>query len=246
MVRKIRLDDLLVKKKLAKSTLDARKLIYSKKIKLKNYNSSYLFEHTVVPLDVEVSQVEEDRYVSRGGYKLEGFVRDINYSVKGKSCLDIGASTGGFTDLLLQHGAREVICLDSGRDQINYSILQHPKVKSFEGVNARFPFEIPISPVDLAVVDVSFISTKRILSNIKRHLNRDSDLIILIKPQFEAKKHQVKIGGLVKDAKIHVNVLDNLITSYRNSGFQLHELRRSKVKGRKGNQEFFCLVKMVE
>ena len=163
------------------------------------------------PLDIEVDQVKEDRYVSRGGYKLEGFVRDINYSVKGKSCLDIGASTGGFTDLLLQHGAREVICLDSGRDQINYSILQHPKVKSFEGVNARFPFEIPISPVDLAVVDVSFISTKRILSNIKRHLNRDSDLIILIKPQFEAKKHQVKIGGLVKDAKIHVNVLDNCL-----------------------------------
>ena len=245
MTKKIRLDDFLIQNKFAISKDKAKKLIYSKSFKIDNFNSKNLLEHTMVPVDSKIIN-NQNKYVSRGGDKLEGFIKDIKFDVQDKVCLDVGASTGGFTDFLIQHGAKRVICIDAGKNQIHPSISQNPKVDSFEGINARYNFKIPDIDLQLVVIDVSFISVTKILPNIRKYINENTDIILLLKPQFEAKKIQVEKGGIVKNPKIHAKTLNRLLKSFIELNFKTYNLKKSCLIGAKGNQEFFVLIKMID
>ena len=246
MTKKIRLDDLLIKNKLALSREQAKKIIFSKSFKIDNFNSKILMSHTIVPEDSKIIKNTLNKYVSRGGIKLEGFIKDLDLNIKGKICLDIGASTGGFTDFLIQNQAKKIICIDVGKNQMHPSISQNPKVESFEGVNARYNFEIPKIDIQLVVVDVSFISVLKILPILRNYINKNTDVILLLKPQFEAKKIQVDKGGLVKNPKIHAEILNRLLKSFSKLNFKTFNLRKSHLVGAKGNQEFFVLIKMID
>lgn len=185
------------------------------------------------------------RYVSQGGRKLERALRAFHLDVTDKVCLDIGASTGGFTDCLLQHGARKVYAVDVGKGQLDWKLRQDSRVVVLEEINARYLKLAQIGElVDLVTVDVSFISLKLVLPPLRAIVKPGGDLITLVKPQFEAGREHVKRGGVVKDPDIHRRVLEGL------SRFMTDELRLSVVnatyspiKGPAGNIEFFLYVK---
>jgi 23S rRNA (cytidine1920-2'-O)/16S rRNA (cytidine1409-2'-O)-methyltransferase len=246
MVKKIRLDDFLINSKLALSRDQAKKIIFSKSFKIDNFNSKTLMGHTMVPANSKIIKNTPNKYVSRGGIKLEGFIQDIGLNVTGKVCLDIGASTGGFTDFLIQNRAKKIICIDVGKNQIHPSISDNPKVESFEGINARYNFETPKIEFQLVVVDVSFISVLKILPILIKHINKNTDVILLLKPQFEAKRIQVDKGGVIKNPKIHSEILNKLLKSFIKLNFKTYNLKKSHLVGAKGNQEFFVLIKMID
>mgnify|MGYP001244892883 FL=1 len=197
-MKKIRLDKLLFEKKLVKNIKEASNLIYEKKIRIPNYNSKLLFEHTMINKDTEI-KILDKKFVSRGGDKLDNFLIQKNIIIKEKICLDVGASTGGFTDALLQRGAKKVYCVDVGKSQLHSKISKNKRVEYYENINAKYNFSLDSNKVDIVVVDVSFISVNKIIPQLKIFLSKNSYLIILIKPQFEAKKDEVEIGGVIKN-----------------------------------------------
>ena len=180
-------------------------------------------------------------YVSRGGLKLEHALDEFGLDVAGVTALDVGASTGGFTDCLLQRGARRVYAVDVGRGQLSYKLSQDPRVVSTEKLNARYPFELP-KPVDLVVVDVSFISLTLVLPSALEHLLPGNCLVALVKPQFEAPREMVGRGGVVRDPKTHAAVLSKVINWSVSQGLRVRNLCRSPILGDAGNQEFFLLL----
>jgi 23S rRNA (cytidine1920-2'-O)/16S rRNA (cytidine1409-2'-O)-methyltransferase len=179
------------------------------------------------------------RYASRGGLKLEAALREFNIDPAGKNCLDVGASTGGFTDCLLQHGAASVWAIDVGHNQLAWRLRQDPRVVVREGVNARNlnPAEFPFR-FDIATVDVSFISLTKILPAVRLCVTDDADCIALIKPQFEVGKGEVGKGGIVLDLKQHRRVLDEISLAALTIGFRPIGLMESPILGQKGNREF--------
>tara|TARA_B100001996_G_C18568613_1_gene557493 strand:- start:263 stop:997 length:735 start_codon:yes stop_codon:yes gene_type:complete len=244
MVKRIRLDQLMINKGLVKSNKEAEVVLNSKKIRVKNFDSNNLFSHTLVKINSELI-IDESKFVSRGGEKLNNFFDDVDIDFSFKTCLDIGASTGGFTDVLLKKGASSVYCIDSGINQIHPSLLRNPKVFSYEKLNARHDIKLPIEKVDLIVMDVSFISTLKIVPNLIKFMKPESNIIVLVKPQFEAKKNQVEQGGIISNPYVHAEVLNNLLIGYRKLGLSFFEIKKSRVLGRKGNQEFFCVLKIL-
>jgi 23S rRNA (cytidine1920-2'-O)/16S rRNA (cytidine1409-2'-O)-methyltransferase len=180
-------------------------------------------------------------YVSRGGLKLEHALDEFGLDVSGVTVLDVGASTGGFTDCLIQRGVRRVYAVDVGRGQLSYKLRQDPRVVSTEKLNARYPFELP-EPVDLVVVDVSFISLALVLPTALEHLLPRKYLAALVKPQFEAPRDMVGRGGIVRDPKTHAAVLSKVINWSVSQGLRVRNLCRSPILGDAGNQEFFLLL----
>jgi 23S rRNA (cytidine1920-2'-O)/16S rRNA (cytidine1409-2'-O)-methyltransferase len=180
-------------------------------------------------------------YVSRGGLKLEHALDEFGLDVSGVTALDVGASTGGFTDCLIQRGVRRVYAVDVGRGQLSYKLRQDPRVVSTEKLNARYPFELP-EPVDLVVVDVSFISLALVLPPALEHLLPGKCLVALVKPQFEAPREMVGRGGIVRDPKTHAAVLSKVINWSVSQGLRVRNLCRSPILGDAGNQEFFLLL----
>ena len=180
-------------------------------------------------------------FVSRGGVKLAHALDTWGVSVDGLSALDVGASTGGFTDCLLQRGAARVCALDVGHGQLAYRIRTDPRVTVMEKVNARNPFEIPY-PADLAVIDVSFISLTMVLPEISKNVKPGSPILALVKPQFEAKREDVGRGGVIKDPKVHARVLGRVINWAVDNGFRLRNICPSPILGDAGNREFFMLL----
>jgi 23S rRNA (cytidine1920-2'-O)/16S rRNA (cytidine1409-2'-O)-methyltransferase len=198
-------------------------------------------------------------YVSRGGVKLAHALDRFGLDVSGLVALDVGASTGGFTDCLLQRGARKVSALDVGHGQMDYRLRQDPRVVVIERVNARYPFSL-VAPeadrggpartaseedeeaVDIATVDVSFISAARIMSSVAQHVKRGGFIILLIKPQFEAGRDEVGRGGVIKDPRVHAGVLARAILWVVEAGFRLRDLTPSPILGDAGNREFFLLL----
>jgi 23S rRNA (cytidine1920-2'-O)/16S rRNA (cytidine1409-2'-O)-methyltransferase len=176
-------------------------------------------------------------YVSRGGIKLEAALHAFGVDVPGQVAADIGASTGGFTDCLLQHGATRVYAIDVGYGQLAWRLRQDPRVVVMERVNARYLQELP-EPVDLAAVDVSFISLKLVLPAIARLLKPAAQVIALIKPQFEAGRRQVGKGGVVKHPAIHRAVLEDLLGWSADHGLHVRGCIPSPVLGPAGNVEF--------
>jgi len=184
------------------------------------------------------------RYASRGGLKLEAALREFNIDPGGKNCLDVGASTGGFTDCLLQHRAASVWAIDVGHNQLAWSLRQDPRVVVREGVNARNlnPAEFPFR-FDIATVDVSFISLTKILPAMLTCVADDADCIALIKPQFEVGKGEVGRGGIVTDSAKHRRVVIEVKHAAIEIGFSPIGLIESPIPGAEGNREFLMLLK---
>lgn len=183
-------------------------------------------------------------YVSRGGFKLKKALESFDITVKDRICLDAGASTGGFTDCLLQNGAKFVYAADVGYGQLDWKIRSSEKVKTIEKTNLRTcSFEDIYSPeepiADLLVSDLSFISLEKILPNLKKLMAQDfHEMICLIKPQFEAGKDFVEKGGVVKSQKIHIDVINNVISCVKELGYTIKGLTYSSIKGPAGNIEY--------
>ena len=178
-------------------------------------------------------------YVSRGGRKLEKALRDFGVKPEGYVCSDSGASTGGFTDCLLQQGAKKVFAIDVGYGQLDWKIRSDPRVVVMERTNIRYVTPDQLGePLDLSVIDVSFISLKIVLPAIKELLKEDGQVLCLIKPQFEAGKEKVGKKGVVRDKETHKEVLDNFVALADELSFRILGLTFSPVKGPEGNIEF--------
>ena len=214
---------------------------------------------TALPGDLPLEVRGRLPYVGRGGLKLAHALDRFGLNVAGLVALDVGAATGGFTDCLLQRGAELVYALDVGHGQIDYRLRQDPRVVVIEGVNARYDFTLPLNPasghpsppgrrdgdeslVDLATIDVSFISATRVIPSAARHLEQGSSILLLLKPQFEALRGEVGRGGIIKDPALHARVLGRFIHWLVGAGFRLRDLTPSPILGDAGNREFFLLL----
>jgi 23S rRNA (cytidine1920-2'-O)/16S rRNA (cytidine1409-2'-O)-methyltransferase len=190
-----------------------------------------------VPGGVEIRLRAKPPYVSRGGLKLEAALDSFTIQVAGAVAADVGASTGGFTDCLLQRGASKVYALDVGYGQLAWRLRQHPRVVVMDRVNVRHLESLP-EPIDLATVDVSFISLTLVLPSVTGWLKPVGDIIALIKPQFEAGRAEVGKGGVVKDPEVHRAVLGNILGWALDHGLTVRGLMASPLKGPAGNVEF--------
>ena len=181
------------------------------------------------------------RFVSRGGMKLEAALEEFAIDPAGKTCIDIGASTGGFTDCLLQRGAARVWAIDVGHNQMVWRLRQDPRVIVHEGINARSlsPEMFPVL-FDLATVDVSFISLKLIFPSVVNIINESADVIALIKPQFEVGKGEVGPGGIVREAVKHIQVIREVYDNALQTGLMMTGLTASPILGAEGNREFLA------
>ncbi|MDA1128457.1 MAG: TlyA family RNA methyltransferase, partial [Chloroflexi bacterium] len=166
---------------------------------------------------------------------------EFQIDVTGLTALDVGASTGGFTDCLLQRGVQRVYAVDVGHGQMDYGLRQDPRVTVLEKINARYPFELP-EMVDLVTMDVSFISLKLVAPEAARHLNPGRYIAALVKPQFEAPREQVGRGGVIKDPKVHAAVLGKMVNWAVGQGLRVRNICRSPIQGDAGNREFFILL----
>lgn len=197
-------------------------------------------EHTVTVL-------AEEKYVSRGGLKLEAAIEGFDIDVGEMSALDIGASTGGFTDCLLQHGASSVVAIDSGRGQLDPSIASDPRVTAIEGFNAKgLSRELIPGGADIAVMDVSFISQTMIIPNLPDVMKPEALFVSLIKPQFEVGRANVGKGGIVRDRKARLLAVYRVVDAAANVGFSCVGLAVSPIKGGDGNIEYLACFKRGE
>ena len=181
-------------------------------------------------------------YVSRGGLKLEKAMETWGFDLNGSVCMDIGASTGGFTDCMLQNGASKVYAVDVGYGQLDYRLRNDSRVVNMEKQNIRYIDTETINPLDFISVDVSFISLRHIFPVAARMIKDDGRMVCLIKPQFEAGREQVGKKGIIRDRKVHVQVIENVIKYSLESGFVPSGLTYSPVKGAKGNIEFLIYL----
>ncbi len=187
-----------------------------------------------------VEITEADRYVSRGGLKLEAALAQFKIDVNGKRCIDVGASTGGFTDCLLQNGADRVYAIDSGRDQLHQRIKSDPRVVNMENCNARELSSYELGMFDIAVMDVSFISQTLIHPVLSSILSAGAVFVSLIKPQFEAGKSALGKNGIVKNCKDRERAISRVFESAQINGFDVLGLIRSPIEGGDGNREFLA------
>jgi 23S rRNA (cytidine1920-2'-O)/16S rRNA (cytidine1409-2'-O)-methyltransferase len=237
-----RIDKLLVDRGLADSRTKAQALVMAGAVLVNEqliHKPSELFSHDA---NIRIKDSATQRYVSRGGLKLEGALREFGIDVSGMLCLDVGASTGGFTDCLLQHGARKVVALDVGHNQLDWKIRNDPRVSVREEVNARHlaPSDFE-EKFDLVTIDVSFISLTKILPAAVPLLKKAGRIIALIKPQFEVGKGQVGKGGIVKDPSQHQQVISEVNTAAESLSLDVGGVIESPIKGADGNVEFLAL-----
>lgn len=243
---KKRLDVLLVEKGLAESREKAKALIMSGLVYADNQKSDKPGDTVSEDAELEV-RGKALRYVSRGGLKLEKAMQVFPIDLNGKVCMDIGASTGGFTDCMLQNGAVKVYSVDVGYGQLAWSLRTDDRVVNLERSNARYltKEQIP-EPVAFGSVDVSFISLTLILPAIRPLLEESGQLVCLIKPQFEAGREKVGKKGVVRDKKVHVEVVDKIAEFACSAGFAVLGLTFSPVKGPEGNIEYLIFLQKSE
>src|SRR5580658_4045063 len=231
-----RLDVLLVERGLVDSREKARALILAGKVLVDGQRMDKAGH--AVSLEARIELLESPRYVGRGGLKLEAALDHFAIQAEGKVCLDIGSSTGGFTDCLLQRGASRVYAIDVGTGQLDWKLRNDPRVVVEEQVNARYLTreQIP-EPVALAVCDVSFISITMILPALAALLAPDAEMVILVKPQFELDRDQVGKGGIIRDPALHHQACQRVETATRLLGFHT-QIIPSPILGAEGNREF--------
>lgn len=241
MTNKLRLDQLVVQQGLAESREKAQRMIRAGQIRVNGHPQTkpgHLYSE-----DTRAEAEAAERFVSRGGEKLETAFRAFRLDVQGKVAVDVGCSTGGFTDCLLQHGAAKVYAIDVGHGQLHWKLRQDPRVVVHEGINARMLDKALFQePPDVAVVDVSFISLELILPSLVPVLASHARLVTLIKPQFEAGRGQVGKNGVVRDPAVHQAVI-NRIREFGETRLNLAwtGLVESALKGPAGNIEFLAL-----
>lgn len=237
-----RLDILLVEKGLAESRPKAKALIMAGKVLV---NTQLVDKPgATAPVSAQIVVKDSDAvYVSRGGLKLEAGLKALQISVQDLVCMDVGASTGGFTDCLLKHGARSVYAIDVGYGQLAWTLRQDPRVHVIERTNIRhMPSERISEPIDLITIDTSFISLKIVVPSVRKFLAPRGRILALIKPQFEVGKGNVGKGGVVKDSEQHVAVIETLNIFFKDQGFGCGTVVPSPITGPKGNQEFIILL----
>jgi 23S rRNA (cytidine1920-2'-O)/16S rRNA (cytidine1409-2'-O)-methyltransferase len=235
---KRRLDVLVVERGLADSREKAQGMILAGEVRVNGSRSDKA--GTQVPTDARIEITgTSSKYASRGGMKLEGALEDFAIRVSGKTCLDIGASTGGFTDCLLAHGARQVYAVDVTPEQMVWRLQQDARVKQIKE-NARNlrPEQIP-EPADLVTVDVSFISVAKVLPAVVAAAGPRAEYLILVKPQFELDRVDIGRGGIVRDAALHARAIERVLAAAEAAGLRVEGVRPSRLTGAEGNQEFF-------
>ena len=242
--RRKRIDKLLVDRGLAESRTKAQALVMAGVVLVDEQRVNKPSDPVGPHAEIRIKGGDDPttRYVGRGGLKLETALRDFQIDVVGFNCLDVGASTGGFTDCLLQHGAEKVTAIDVGHNQIDWRLRTDARVDVREGINARYlkPDDFP-KKFDLAVMDVSFISATKILPAIVPLLKEDGRLITLIKPQFEVGRGEVGKGGVVRDSQKHTRVIDEVNRAAEELGLRVTNVIESPIHGADGNLEFLAL-----
>jgi 23S rRNA (cytidine1920-2'-O)/16S rRNA (cytidine1409-2'-O)-methyltransferase len=234
---KIRLDKLLFERKLAPTRQKAQALIGAGQVLVNNMLADKAGSMVEDSCTIEVK--ESCPYVSRGGYKLEAGVEFFNIEPAGLVCLDVGASTGGFTDCLLKHGAQKVYSVDVGYGQLAWELRQDPRIVVMERTNARYlTAEDFAEPIDFAVIDAAFISLKLLIPPLLPLFRENISILALIKPQFEVGRGKVGKGGVVRDPELHQEVIDEIIIFCETLGLESHGVTPSPILGPKGNKEF--------
>jgi len=243
-----RIDKLLVDRGLAQSRTRAQALVMAGSVLVDEQLVKKASETFPPNANIRLrgSSDPAQRYVSRGGVKLEAALRHFNIEVRGLSCLDVGASTGGFTDCLLQHGAEKVVAVDVGHNQLDWRLRTNPRVEVCEGRNARYlkagDFDQKFA---VATIDVAFISATKILPAVVPLLTNQGRVILLIKPQFEVGKGEVGKGGIVKDSAKHQRVIAEVNSAAQALGLQVAGLMESPIHGADGNVEFLALYEWL-
>lgn len=233
---KIRIDQLMVERGLAESREKAQALILAGEVLLDGQKADK--PGRSVSDDARIEVLAKLPYVSRGGLKLERALDHFNIDVTAWTCIDVGSSTGGFTDCLLQRGAKRVYAIDVGKGQLDWKLRNDPRVEIREGVNARYldSADFP-ERFDLAVCDASFISTTLLIPPIVAILKEDARMVILVKPQFEVGKGEIGKGGIVRDPALHQAACDRVQACVEQHGFRA-TIVESPIRGAEGNREF--------
>ena len=242
---KERLDVLLVKRGLAESREKAKAIIMSGNVFVGNNRedkAGSTFDEKV-EITVKGSTL---KYVSRGGLKLEKAIEQYDVSVKDKICMDVGSSTGGFTDCMLQNGAVKVYAVDVGTNQLAWKLRQDERVVSMEKTNIRYLTREQIEDdIAFASIDVSFISLTKVLEPVRDLLRTEGEIVCLIKPQFEAGREKVGKKGVVREKSVHIEVIESVMAFAKNIGFEVLNLDFSPIKGPEGNIEYLMHIKKI-
>jgi len=243
---KERLDKLVVNRQLVESRERAKAYIMAGSIAVNG--ETIRTPSKMVDADAQIGiRRERGGYVSRGGIKLESAIRAFSIETDGTFCLDIGSSTGGFTDCLLKGGARKVLAVDVGKNQLDYFLRKDPRVEVREGFNARHIDRLAgLEPPDIVTVDVSFISARHILAPVRVHVTEDTDLLVLVKPQFELDGPYPGFKGVVRGAERHVSILESLCTFVQKIGYVIRGCIFSPIRGPRGNIEYFVHLQLRE
>ena len=243
---KERLDVLLVKRNLASSREKAKAIIMSGNVFVDGQREDKAGTSFSEEVQIEV-RGHALPYVSRGGLKLEKAMKNFDVSMEGKVCTDVGSSTGGFTDCMLQNGAVKVFAIDVGHGQLDWKLRQDERVVCMEKTNIRYvtPNDID-DELDFASVDVSFISLTKVLGPARALLKDGGEMVCLIKPQFEAGREKVGKKGVVRDKSVHEEVVNNIISFALSNGFSVLDLEYSPIKGPEGNIEYLVHIKKTD
>lgn len=242
-MKRERIDKLLVERGLAESRTKAQAMVMAGVVLVNEQRVEKPSEQISPDSQIRIKRADDptSRYVGRGGLKLEAALREFQIDARGLVCLDVGASTGGFTDCLLQNGAAKVFAIDVGHNQIDWRLRTDPRVEVREGLNARYldPQDFSLN-FDLVVVDVSFISVTKILAALLPLLKPDADLVVLIKPQFEVGRGEVGSGGVVRDKEKRIKAVANIHGFARSLGLELKGTMESPITGAEGNIEYLA------
>jgi 23S rRNA (cytidine1920-2'-O)/16S rRNA (cytidine1409-2'-O)-methyltransferase len=233
-----RLDILLVERSLAESRQKAQAMILAGEIEVDGKKAEKAGANVVESARIEVHS-RLQKYVSRGGFKLEGGLEDFRVSPEGKVCMDVGASTGGFTDCLLQRGATRVYAVDVNTDQLAWKLREDVRVIRVKKNARELSADDVEEPVDLVVADVSFISVKKVLPGAVACAKARADFLILVKPQFELEREHVGKGGIVRDTKLHETAIESVREAVESLGMKAMGVAASRLAGVEGNQEYF-------
>ena len=242
-MKRERIDRVLVERGLAESRTKAQAMVMAGVVLVNEQRVEKSSEQFASDAEIRIKHADDptSRYVGRGGLKLEAALNAFRIDVRGAVCLDVGASTGGFTDCMLQNGAAKVFAIDVGHNQIDWRLRNDPRVEVREGVNARYlkPEDFPVS-FDLAAIDVSFISILKILPSVLPLLKPNASLIVLIKPQFEVGRADVGSGGVVRDEQKRIKAVDNVNAFASTLGLQIEGTIESPITGAEGNVEYLA------
>jgi 23S rRNA (cytidine1920-2'-O)/16S rRNA (cytidine1409-2'-O)-methyltransferase len=242
-VRRERIDKLLVERGLAESRTKAQAMVMAGVVLVNEQRVEKPSEQFATDSQIRIKHADDptSRYVGRGGLKLEAALREFQIDTRGAVCLDVGASTGGFTDCLLQNGAAKVFAIDVGHNQIDWRLRNDPRVEVREGVNARYlePQNFP-RKFDLVVIDVSFISVAKILPAVVPLLRPNGSLVVLIKPQFEVGRGEVGSGGVVRDEGKRMKAVAEVNGFASTMGLQVEGTIESPITGAEGNVEYLA------